>query len=144
LTALKKLQSFVSKHLSYLYHVPCRIDGKLCKIRWLHDKVINMYMYLLQQREKSFRNRFWSSFFLEKMFDAGRTAEREGIYCYEYVKRWKGAENLFTSRKVIMPLNYRNVHWLLFVANIFERRIEYVWCCAEKNSPCMFSSYVVF
>jgi len=85
-----------------------------------------MYMYLLQEREKSFRNRYWSSFFLHKAFNKGRTAEKEGIYCYEYVERWKGAENLFAYEKIIMPLNFRNVHWLLFVANVSERRIEYV------------------
>ena len=124
MASLNGLKCFVSKHLSYTYHVSRRIGGKQSKSRWLGDEVVNFYMILLQKREKSFDNIYCGTFVFEKMFETGRTAEREGIYSYAPVKRWKVPKNLFDCKIFFAPLNYRNVHWLLFVANISERQIE--------------------
>jgi Ulp1 family protease len=85
-------------------------------------------MYLLQERDKAscieqperLAIIFLTTFFLEKMF------ERGGNYDYDLVRRWRGSDKFFASKKNIIPFNFNSRHWLLFVANISERRIEYV------------------
>ena len=75
---------------------------------WLFDETINMYMWLLQQRNNAWvaqdpQNRkptyFYSSFFFEKVFEIKKNGKKiDDSYNYSSVKRW--ARKVYTRLRV--------------------------------------------
>jgi Ulp1 family protease len=82
---------------------------------WLFDETINMYMWLLQQRNNAWvaqdpQNRkptyFYSSFFFEKVFEKKKNGKKiDDSYNYSSVKRW--ARKVYTRLRVFLEGNNR-------------------------------------
>jgi sentrin-specific protease 1 len=96
--------------------------SRLAPGEWLDDEVID---YLCKEiiLPETPGVHFYTSHFMTTLLQVH--AERPG-YCYEGVRRWSrpiegGLENL---KRLIVPINKGNYHWLLGVADLEARRIE--------------------
>lgn len=93
---------------------------------WLNDEVVNMYMKLLDARDKELcekdpsrrRSHFFSSFFLTKLRENNR-------YSYKGVKRWTRKIKVFEMDKIFFPVNVSNMHWCMAVIYVQEKRINF-------------------
>jgi hypothetical protein len=113
--------------------------------QWLYDEVINMYMWLLQMRdnervhlfnksraegaEPKKPSHFFNSFFYEKLFGfSGKTATYKNVKRFAKKVKSTGG-NLFKLDKIIIPINLGDSHWVLIVAFVQQRRIQYYDSC---------------
>jgi sentrin-specific protease 1 len=105
---------------------------------WLSDEPINAYMAMLQDRDHSWTRRgiadrprtlFLSTFFVEKLMEGN-------VYDYEKVRRWTSErrfrrvgidhiKSIADVDKIVFPINLGNSHWVLAVANVRNRRVEW-------------------
>eukprot|EP00949_MAST-11_sp_MAST-11-sp1_P004986 g4986.t1 len=101
---------------------------------WLKDEVINFTMKLLEERERRFvveekteKLRVWflNSFFFTKLLN-----EPRGNYCYANVRRWskRAKIDIFAPhfRMMVIPINIRNTHWTLLVADFKKREVLFI------------------
>lgn len=77
---------------------------------WLVDEVINFYFALLQERFQDCH--FFNSFFVTKL--CGQDGRG---YDYPGVRRWTRKVDLFSKRKIFMPVNIGNMHWTVIVVD---------------------------
>ncbi|XP_075265140.1 uncharacterized protein LOC142357376, partial [Convolutriloba macropyga] len=123
---------------------------------WLSDEVINMYMKLLQQRNKRLqqlnscnngnagkqlpRCHFFSSFFYNKLFmDSGN-------YDYSAVRRWTGkaklprvfqdCSNILQCDKIFVPIHQPG-HWCMAVIDIKNKCFNYYDSMGGGDRACL-------
>ena len=99
-----------------------RLDWRLnpTSNRWLNDAVVNATLYLIQK----FNNNVWiaNSHFYAKLM--GRTGSQ---FNFDAVKRWTKIENLrkqginahtlFDLSRWIIPINWKNIYWILLLVH---------------------------
>lgn len=101
---------------------------------WLNDEVINFYMALLQDQNNNNNcdnNYYMNTFFYTKLTE-------NNIYTYNNVRRWtlnkkfakKGINinlihSIFDFKKVLIPINVKNYHWVCGCINFSNQTIEY-------------------
>lgn len=101
---------------------------------WLFDEVVNVYMWLLQERDKRLclgdadrqPSHFFNSFFFEKLFEP----QGRDRYDYSCVKRWarkikQTNGDIFKLDKMVIPVNVANSHWTLIVAFVKLKKFQY-------------------
>lgn len=96
---------------------------------WLNDEIVNFYMGLLQDRDKTLceqdpnrrKSHFFSSMFMDKLMNVGNNKGYE----YANVRRWSRKFDIFEMDKVVFPINISNSHWTLAVLFVQEKRICY-------------------
>ena len=117
---------------------------------WLNDEIINLYMRLLQERdtrlhaegkEKYPSCHFLNSFFLSKLY------KDTGSYDYESVRRWTAPgrlkaigqtrKSILDCEKIIIPVNQSNVHWVLAVIDLKNKRFEYFDSLYGEDDACL-------
>ena len=89
---------------------------------WLNDEVINLYSKMvvkeLQNKGEKihlYRSHFWS-----------RLSSEDGVSC-ENVKRWSRnvfEGDIFKLNKLFIPINLNDMHWILAVIYINDKRIQ--------------------
>ncbi|XP_068658885.1 ubiquitin-like-specific protease ESD4 [Aristolochia californica] len=95
---------------------------------WLNDEVINLYLELLKERERSnptkiLKCHFFNTFFYKKLI-SGRNG-----YDYKAVRRWttprKIGYGLIDCDKIFVPI-HAEIHWCLAVINIKDEKFQYL------------------
>ena len=124
---------------------------------WLNDEVINFYLKnVLRQREAkkqvsdptNTKNQgFFNTFFIQQLFqEFSEDRTLKGKYCYsKRIKRW-GKRNtpgfdIFKLRRLFIPRNFRNVHWVLIVVDFEHKTITYYDSLGETDWSCMEGIY---
>jgi len=97
---------------------------------WLNDEVINFFMSMLKDRDEALcrlnptgrkSSHYFNSFFMSKLLDTNKTKE----YTYDAVKNWTKAVDIFTKRRIYIPINISNSHWTHLVLYMEQREIHY-------------------
>ncbi|KAL1334823.1 putative ubiquitin-like-specific protease 1B isoform X4 [Arachis ipaensis] len=95
---------------------------------WLNDKVIDLYLVLLKERERrkaknSLQCHFFSTFFYTKLI-SGKNG-----YDFNSVRRWTSQKKLgyipHECDKIFVPI-HRTSHWCLAVINQKEKKFQYL------------------
>ncbi|XP_077240707.1 ubiquitin-like-specific protease ESD4 [Tasmannia lanceolata] len=103
---------------------------------WLNDEVINLYLELLKEREKSdpkkfLKCHFFNTFFYNKLF-SGRH-----VYDFKAVRRWttqrKIGYGLIECDKIFVPI-HKEIHWCLAVINIKDEKFQYLDSLGGKDT----------
>ena len=89
---------------------------------WLNDEVINIYSKLIitELQEKGEKIYCFRSDFMNQL-------NSEGKFSYEKVKRWSRHVpngDIFELEKLFIPINIDNMHWILAVIYMQEKRIQ--------------------
>ena len=132
----------------------CLKGSDLARLRpgcWLNDEIINLYMRLLQERDTRLHENqkgeeypkchFFNSFFLSKLY------KDAGMYEYNNVRRWtvpgrlkavgQSRSSILDCDKIIVPVNQCNVHWVVAVINLEEKKFEYYDSLNGEDSECL-------
>ncbi|KAK8965974.1 Ubiquitin-like-specific protease ESD4 [Platanthera guangdongensis] len=95
---------------------------------WLNDEVINLYLELLKERERSEPNKFLKCHFFNTFFYKKLTSGLSG-YDFRTVRRWtmknKLGYTLIERDKVFVPI-HKDMHWCLVVINIKDKSFQYL------------------
>lgn len=106
--------------------------------QWLNDEVINLYLYLLQERDTRLRGgqdghkypkcHFFSTFFLNKLY------KDKGVYKYDEVRRWtiptrlklagQASSCILDCDKIILPV-HQGIHWTAAVIDLARKEVAY-------------------
>lgn len=116
----------------------------------LNDDVIDFCSQLMQKREisekKEQRNVFLSVHFYNKLIRKIGEAMRQpgqssdGGYCYSEVQRWTKHVDIFSSKKIYIPINYEKQHFVLIVIDCWDKTIS---CYDSLDSEsCKLMNYV--
>ncbi|KAL7539154.1 hypothetical protein ACHAXR_009074, partial [Thalassiosira sp. AJA248-18] len=105
---------------------------------WLNDEILNFFIQqCLAKRDEKLcanepgrkRSHFFSSFFIQKMFDEKNNNKKlNGQYNYNNVKAWSTkvpGEDIFNLKYLVCPINRDNQHWTSAVIFMEEKRIQY-------------------
>ena len=87
---------------------------------WLNDEVINFYFHMLMSglyRRDGFFS--FSSFFFVKLL-----VPNVG-YTYKNVRRWTKNVDIFSKKKIFIPINIGNSHWTLLLIDLMIKTIFY-------------------
>ncbi len=76
---------------------------------WLNDEVINFYVAMMMQEGGSIYS--FSTFFMIRLFERGN-------YTFKNVARWTKKLDIFRHKKMFIPINYENEHWVLVVIDL--------------------------
>ena len=68
---------------------------------WLDDEIINCYIYQLEQKFKTFIR--FNTFFHTEL-------QTKGL---QNMKKQYEKKNIFQNKKLLIPVNYKNLHWFL-------------------------------
>lgn len=117
---------------------------------WLNDEIINLYMRLLQERdtrlhaegkEKYPKCHFFNSFFLSKLY------KDTGSYDYDSVRRWtvpgrlkaigQSRKSILDCDKIIVPVNQSNIHWVVAIIDLENKRFEYFDSLYGEDTTCL-------
>ena len=88
--------------------------------QWLNDEVINFYFHMLMSglyRRDGFFS--FSSFFFVKLL-----VPKVG-YTYKNVRRWTKNVDIFSKKKIFIPINIGNSHWTLLLIDLMIKTIFY-------------------
>ena len=88
--------------------------------QWLNDEVINFYFHMLMSglyRRDGFFS--FSSFFFVKLL-----VPNVG-YTYKNVRRWTKNVDIFSKKKIFIPINIGNSHWTLLLIDLMIKTISY-------------------
>lgn len=101
---------------------------------WLWEESVNVYMFLLQQRDAQLCNadsrripsHYFNSFFFVSLLEP----EGRNAYSYNAVVRWAGNikstnGDVFGLDKLVIPVSVTNNHWALAVAYIKDKKLRY-------------------
>ena len=100
---------------------------------WLNDLAMNCWRKRLnylnkqscgQHQKRSF---ILSTFFFTKLHNIGDNSGNEGVYNYANVKRWSRwvpGKDIFNLKKLLIPINHDQAHWLLACIDMEEEKIE--------------------
>jgi len=97
--------------------------------RWLDDEILNFFFGLLQESDielsllQSDRSpsHYFSTFFMNFLLDVGKSEK----YKYREVRRWTKDFDIFSRRRIFIPINIDNRHWTLLVVRVKEQEIHY-------------------
>jgi sentrin-specific protease 1 len=105
------------------------IDGLKLKCllpqAWLNDEVINFYMNMLKARDiqinPSRTNRSWfhNTFFMQTLLVNGHG------YDFNNVRKWNKEGCIFDYKKIFIPINIGNFHWVLIVVYMGPHLVHY-------------------
>ncbi|XP_060226873.1 sentrin-specific protease 2-like [Meriones unguiculatus] len=93
--------------------------------QWLNDKVINIYMNLLMERNQSQGYpalHAFNTFFYTKLKSGG----------YRSVRRWTRAVNIFAKELILVPVHL-GMHWSLAVTDLRKKSIVYMDSTGQKR-----------
>ena len=76
---------------------------------WLNDEEINFYVEVMMQEGESIHS--FSTFFMIRLY------ENEN-YTFKNVAKWTKKVDIFRQKKVFIPINVKNFHWVLVVIDI--------------------------
>jgi len=125
--AQQKVWSFGDPQEIFLekFNLPMRrMDfATLQPLSWLNDQIINFFMEMLVTRSNALvsfgsrarRSYFFNSFFVDRLRCPGYT----GIH------RWTKNFDIFALEEIYFPINISNRHWVLVVANMIRKTLEY-------------------
>jgi Ulp1 family protease len=88
--------------------------------QWLNDEVINFYFHMLMSglcRRDGFFS--FSSFFFVRLL-----VPNVG-YTYKNVRRWTKNVDIFSKKKIFIPINIGNSHWTLLLIDLMIKTISY-------------------
>jgi Ulp1 family protease len=97
---------------------------------WLNDEVINFFMSMLKDRDEALcrlnptgrkSSHYFNSFFMSKLLDT----ENKKVYSYDAVNKWTKTLDIFTKRRIYIPINISNSHWTHLVLYMEQRKIHY-------------------
>ena len=107
---------------------------------WLNDKVINYYLQTwldisdtsmwIEIKAIKKRQGFFNSYFLQQLHDKENIdLTLRNKYNYRAVKNWGKRHspwfNIFKLRRLFIPWNIANYHWVLIVVDFEEKKIQY-------------------
>ena len=108
---------------------------------WLNDEVINFYVSMLMQDLKTSTKArefySFSSFFMTKVYERGQ-------YEFNNVARWTKNIDIFGLKKVFIPINIDNEHWVLVLIDLIVKTIVYYDSMAGDGSLYMDVTLQVF
>lgn len=98
-------------------------DGNIRR-KWLNDEIINLWVKKIERdnhlQPDASDHFYFNTFFYSQLFANEK-------FNFENVKSWtKSSKNIFASRKVFVPVNNKNAHWLLCVV-CFEHKTIYIY-----------------
>ncbi|KAG9443770.1 hypothetical protein H6P81_015110 [Aristolochia fimbriata] len=103
---------------------------------WLNDEVINLYLELLKERERSNHTKFLNCHFFNTFFYKKLISGRNG-YDYKAVRRWttqrKIGYGLLDCDKIFVPI-HKEVHWCLAVINVKDEKFQYLDSLGGRDS----------
>jgi Ulp1 family protease len=104
--------------------------------QWLNDEVINFYFALISDKYPS--TYAWNSFFWLKLSGDGNG------YNYKAVQRWTSRKkiDLFSFRRILVPMNIGKNHWALGVLDLEHKEIKYFDSLAEGSIHKSFAQYM--
>ncbi|KAG1338685.1 ubiquitin-like-specific protease ESD4 [Cocos nucifera] len=95
---------------------------------WLNDEVINVYLELLQERERREPGKFLKCHFFNTFFYKKLNSGRNG-YDFKAVRRWttqkKLGYGLIEYDKIFVPV-HKDIHWCLAVINVKNETLQYL------------------
>ena len=107
--------------------VPLRLEDFLLTLpkQGFNDELVNAYAELLRVRQMNFassvrpkpRYIFFNSSFFDKLTEKGR-------FNHDAVRRWTRKEVVLKARKIFVPVNVTDAHWLLAVVIPAAGRVE--------------------
>ena len=90
---------------------------------WLNDEIINFYMKLCEERERTSsvgrRSIFMNTFFYSMLVDHGKG------FNYANVKKWFRGVDVFNCRRIFIPINMEQ-HWSLVHIHLPTNEIQYL------------------
>lgn len=114
---------------------------------WLNDEVINLYLELLKERERSEPNKFLKCHFFNTFFYKKLTSGERG-YDFRAVRRWttknKLGYTLIECEKVFVPI-HKDIHWCLAVINIKDNSFQYLdsFGCMDSHALQILEKYLM-
>ncbi|XP_020082555.1 ubiquitin-like-specific protease ESD4 [Ananas comosus] len=95
---------------------------------WLNDEVINLYLELLKERERSQPNKFLKCQFFNTFFNKKLISGSNG-YDFKAVRRWttqrKLGYSLIECDKIFVPI-HKEIHWCLAVVDVKDKKFQYL------------------
>ncbi|CAA0834822.1 Ubiquitin-like-specific protease ESD4 [Striga hermonthica] len=96
--------------------------------KWLNDEVINLYLYLLKEREEREPQKFLKCHFFNTFFYKKLISGIDG-YNFQAVRRWttqkKLGYHLLDCEKIFVPI-HQVAHWCLAIINNKDKKFEYL------------------
>jgi sentrin-specific protease 1 len=91
---------------------------------WLDDTLVNFYLnQCLSKRDTSsylfYKTNFWNSLMNVD------TISMVHQYEFDKVRWWNKGQNIFDMKKVFIPINVGNSHWVLVVIDIEKKKIQH-------------------
>jgi Ulp1 family protease len=107
----------------------CMKDGE-----WLNDEVINFYMGMLKEKDSK-ENSSETSFYFSTFFMTKLIEKRNGqaTYTYKNVERWTKKCNIFDMEKIFIPINIKNLHWVMVVIYMKTKEISFYDSLYQEN-----------
>jgi Ulp1 family protease len=104
----------------------CRLESP----KWLNDDVIDSFFDVLRENELERRKPKLGSMYYKCQFMS--CLVREDVvnpsvrtYGYEGMEGWTHGINIFSLKRLYIPINARTTHWTLAVVDIAEHTIRY-------------------
>ncbi|GER46240.1 sentrin-specific protease [Striga asiatica] len=96
--------------------------------KWLNDEVINLYLYLLKEREEREPQKFLKCHFFNTFFYKKLISGIDG-YNFQAVRRWttqrKLGYHLLDCEKIFVPIHQVG-HWCLAIISKKDKKFEYL------------------
>jgi sentrin-specific protease 1 len=89
--------------------------------QWLNDRVINAYLTMLLEQIRGDRVHVMSSHFMQKLLNPKQevTTEARGV-----LRMHCGIKSIFELKRIIIPYNINNVHWVAIAVNFHEKHVS--------------------
>jgi Ulp1 family protease len=102
--------------LIHKYNIPMTREKISCLKpgTWLNDEVINFYVEMMMQEGGSIHS--FNTFFMVRLY-------QNENYNFNNVARWTKKVDIFRQKKVFIPINYKNEHWVLVVIDLTIKTI---------------------
>eukprot|EP00986_Skeletonema_menzelii_P017430 scaffold19452_cov150-Skeletonema_menzelii.AAC.1 len=108
---------------SSAYRVQHASLKRLATGQWLNDEVINGFIVHYLRPKQNERSHVFLTHFMSKLLNTGEHGTDTPNYRYENVRGWSRSipGGLFEQRRIFVPINRQNVHWLTLCINMPER-----------------------
>ena len=109
------------EHMAKLRQVPEPMPTGQEAEYYLHDEVIDAYMFYLQQRESN--TRFYDCTFYSRLLTRKGKIKSFRHYSFQSWGRNADRGNLFGNDRLIIPFNTGGNQWVLTAAHLREKRL---------------------
>ena len=103
------------------FAIPMTIEKLKC-LRpnvWLNDEVINFYFNMLKAQNSTIH--CFSTHFFVKLCPGNLSK-----FSFDNVRRWTKSVDIFSKRKIFIPIHHNKNHWVLIFIDIVKKEVHFM------------------